>query len=134
MSNREINDAIDILLFITQKMEQNELTVDDPRFSYVIGRNLRILKEYNTDFIQCRNDALREFGEYREDEKGRGTYAVDMKNKAQFGAFDERMKKILDIKHEVELYAIPINVFSEWKLPFSIQSTLCFLVQEDEIF
>ena len=132
MTNKDIDDSLTILGNIANDVTNGVVTVEDPKFSYFIGRNIRLLKSENDDYVNERNKALREYGEYFEDEKGNSGYRINIKNDDQSKAYENRMRNISGIEHEITVFAVPLKTFKEWNLPFAYQAALWFLAEEDE--
>lgn len=130
MTAKEIDDTLRMINIIIKQMNDGELVVDDPKFSYVLGRNLRILKTENTEYLDAQNDAMREFGEYYEDEEQGSGYRINMKNLEQLKAFENKVKEVGNIQHEITVFAVPMSVMEGWKLPFSHSTFLWFLVED----
>ena len=130
MSNSEINNCIDIIQKILSeysRLNNNGAPVlkkpEDPTFGYILGRNLRILRGELSDYIEERNKAVRQFGKYQAEEGStKGSYIIDMKDKEQVEAYDEYMKSINSIKHNVKLCLVSAERLSGWNLPLAFES------------
>lgn len=135
MTNKEIEDTLGLLNIMIQQLNKGEIIVEDPKFPYVIGRNLRILKTENIEYVDAKNQAVREFGEYYQEGQDEGGYRIDMKNNNQYSAFEKRVKEIANIQHEFTIFAVPSSLIMSWNLPFSHRSALWFLMEDaDDMF
>ena len=135
MTNKEIEDTLGLLNIMIQQLNKGEIVVEDPKFPYGIGRNLRILKTENIEYVDAKNQAVREFGEYYQEGQDEGGYRIDMKNNNQYSAFEKRVKEIANIQHEFTIFAVPSSLIMSWNLPFSHRSALWFLMEDaDDMF
>lgn len=134
MSNKDIDDTLSMLAIIIRNVEEGKMPAlaEDPKFSYVIGRNIRILKTENIEFNDAKNNALRRYGDYYEDEENGSGYRINMKNNEQVEAFEKAISEIAKIEHDVTVFAVPLETFLSWKLPFTIQTALWFLIEDPE--
>lgn len=135
MTNKEIDDTLMLLNVMMQQIDKGEIIVDDPKFAYVLGRNLRILKTENVEYIDAKNEAMRRYGEYYENETEGTGYRINLKDAEQVKAFQDRVKEVSNIQHDITVFAVPMSVITGWNLPFSYRTALWFLVEEgDELF
>lgn len=131
MTNREIQDSVNILLAMIANVDQGDIIVSDPKFSYVMGRNLRILQSENVDYSNGKNDLLREYGEYFLEGKNEG-YRINQQNVANYKAYNEKIRALSDIKHDIVVYAVPMETIDSWNLPFSMKAALWFIAEDGE--
>lgn len=141
MTNSEINSCIDIIQKILteySKIDKDGVPLlkkpSDPAFSYVLGRNLRILRDESSDYNEERARAVRNFGKFTSEDGSKGTYVIDMKDKDQVEAYENHMRMINNITHDVKLCIVPSKRMGEWELPLAFESALWFLIDEDELF
>ena len=134
MTNKEIEETLTLLNIMIQQLNKGEIIVDDPKFPYVIGRNLRILRSENIEYVDAKNRAVREFGEFFQEGEGNdeGGYRINMKDKEQYSAFEARVREIASIEHEFTIFAVPSSLIMSWNLPFSHRSSLWFLMEDGE--
>lgn len=80
--------------------------VDDRgMLGYACARNARKLTEASLEYERIRNDAIRELGEAVTDASGAETYGINPSS-PNWGEFLERIGKIADVEHEVEIMQI----------------------------
>lgn len=132
MTNAEINDAVNTLTSVINAMSKNGIG-HSIELSYIIGRNLRILRNENFDFNSEKEKLIRKYGTFQTDEEGSTYYKVDKKDLQQYKAFEEEFVKLANIEHEIVLYCITPQKMQEMNLPFEIESVLWFLLDESEL-
>lgn len=135
MTSKEIDDTLALLNVLLKQINEGTIVVHDPKFSYVLGRNIRILKTENIDFVDAKNSAMREYGEYYEDhETGDAGFKLDIRNTEQVKRYEQKVKEVGSIVHEITVFAVPMSVVEQWDLPFSIKTMLWFLVEDGDEF
>ena len=132
MNNEEINDAVNTLVSVINAMTKGDFK-HTPDFSYVVGRNLRLLRSENSDYIEQQQQLIREYGEFKTDEEGRSYYSVNKEDKAQYESYQQKLQKLSKMEHESSIYAVSAQKMQEWALPFEIESVLWFLLDEDTL-
>ena len=138
MNNKQISENLDVIQNIIQIYTKTEggvpiLTPPDPLFSYILGRNCRILKNEFYDFNESRKEAVRKYGKYEENEDGSGSYVIDMKDKDQVKAYEDYIDKLNKVEHEVKLTMITLDQLREWNLPIQVETLLWFLIDDPRI-
>lgn len=129
MNNAEISDAVETLVSIINLISNKKIS-HAPDFSYIIGRNLRILRSENADYIDEQQRLIQEYGEYKETDDGKGYYSINKNDKDQFRAYQDKVKKLSQIKHQITIYKVPVGKMTEWNLPFEVETLLWFMVDE----
>lgn len=133
MTNGEINEAVEILVEIVNSISRGGKSYN-PKFSYLVGRNLRILRVENADFVEAKQELIQNFGEFkRDDVTGREYYAVNKEDRSQFAEYRSRANELANLEHTITVYAVDAYDLHSWGIPFEIESLLWFLVDEDSL-
>ena len=105
MAKKEYTTNYLLSLFV--ELNQIDIKKQNPMTTYLIGRNLRILKPIVDQFEKDRTEIMEDewFKEYQETKD-------DEKYKDQLDEANKEIDKLLAVKKEIEFYKLPITALS----------------------
>ncbi|MDD3121984.1 MAG: hypothetical protein PHC62_00545 [Candidatus Izemoplasmatales bacterium] len=130
MSNADINDAAESIAAIIQAVGNSGQRYN-PKFGYMLGRNLRILRGENAEYSEAKQDLIQKYGEAKQTEDGRNYWQINTEDRDQVKAYRDELKEISEIEHEVTLFCVDAETLKGWEIPFDYEVALWFLLEDE---